>query len=466
MIIAIVTVFTFLSTFFAILHFVCSFYYRKEPERAPRKTLGFSLIIPCFNEALILKNTLGGVLRLDYEDYEVLFVNDGSTDNTMSVLCELLELEVLETDPFSNPFALQIMPNETNLGTVIRKVYCSAKYANIFVVDKANSGKAASLNVGIALSSKEIIVTLDGDSVLEKNALHIMNRTFQDENVIATGGAIHAMQYFLMDNCRSPLIALQALDYIKGFYVYKPSLTVNNALNIISGAFGVFRKDALIAVGGFRRGLGEDIDITIRLSEYAQLHKKVISYTMDAICYTECPQTWKDLGRQRARWQMAFWDASTHNRQFLISNFLHTSVCFFMLADATLSGTFAVLTFLANYLLISIRMFYGVFPPLLLAFSGLAVLFNISNSLVAINRAVRRGPDSFRTANGGASGNNDASGNKRPKPKTSLLYFGICMDLIVFSFLRIAFFIKGTISFLMKKTGWDKPSRTNNAYTL
>ncbi|HAW70104.1 MAG TPA: hypothetical protein DCX37_02835, partial [Firmicutes bacterium] len=88
-----------------------SFYYRKEPERAPRKTLGFSLIIPCFNEALILKNTLSGVLRLDYEDYEVIFINDGSKDNTMSTLFELLELEPLEIEPFP----LQCMPNETDL---------------------------------------------------------------------------------------------------------------------------------------------------------------------------------------------------------------------------------------------------------------------------------------------------------------------------------------------------------------
>jgi biofilm PGA synthesis N-glycosyltransferase PgaC len=472
MTIVIITVCTFLSTFFAILHFICSFYYRKEPERAPRKTLGFSLIIPCFNEAPILKNTLNGVLRLDYDDYEVIFVNDGSTDNTLLVLFELLELKPLELESeVVKLLQLQIAPSSSSPsdncpglnpepGQPCYKLYCSTKYANILVLDKHNSGKATSLNAGIALSSKEIIVTLDGDSVLEKNALRIMNRTFQDDSIIASGGAIHVMQYFLMDNCRPPLIALQALDYIKGFYIYKPSLTVNNALNIISGAFGVFRKSALMAVGGFRHGLGEDIDITIRLHEYAQLNKKVISYTMDAICYTECPQTWKDLSRQRVRWQKAFWDASLHNRHFLIRNFLHTSVCFFMLADAALSGTFAVLTFLANYLLLSIRVFLGVLPPLLLVFSGLGVLFNIATSLVAISRAVKHGPDFFRTVD-------DHNGTGSYKhAKTRPLYFGIGIDLIIFSFLRIAFFIRGTASYLMKRTDWDKLNRSNNAYTL
>lgn len=444
MIIAIVSICTFLSTFFAMLHLICSFYYRKEPERAPRKALGFSLIIPCYNEAAILKNTLCGVLRLDYEDYEIIFVNDGSVDKTMIVFNDLLALE---------PFPC----GKVELCVGYRGVYRSTRYANIFVIDKQNSGKAASLNAGMALSRREIIVTLDGDSVLEKNALHVMNRAFQDEDVIASGGAIHVMQYFLMEKCKTPLIALQALDYIKGFYIYKPSLAVNNALNIISGAFGVFRKAALTEVGGFRNGLGEDIDITIRLQEYAQNHRKVISYTMDAICYTECPQTWKDLRRQRVRWQKAFWDAVVHNRHFLIKNFFQASICFFMIADATLSGTIAVMTFLTNYLLLSIRVFFGI-PPLLLIFSGLAVLFNIANSLVAIYRAIRRGPDSFRTAD------SDASGSKRTK--TTPLYFGVCTDLIVFSFLRIVFFIKGTVSYLMKRTSWDKLNRTNNAYTL
>ncbi|MEA4970414.1 MAG: glycosyltransferase [Candidatus Pelethousia sp.] len=443
MIIAIVSVCTFLSTFFAILHFICSFCYRKGPERTPRKTLGFSLIIPCFNEAPILRNTLNGVLRLDYEEYEVIFINDGSTDNTMPVFFELLGLEPL-------------VCGQTKLCAGLRGVYRSIKYPSIFVIDKSNSGKAASLNAGIVLSSRELIVTLDGDSVLEKNALYLMNCAFQDDDVIASGGAVHVMQFFLMDKCKSPLIALQALDYIKGFYIYKPSLCVNNALNIISGAFGVFRKTALIDVGGFRNGLGEDIDITIRLQEYAQKHQKIVTYTMDAICYTECPQTWRDLSRQRVRWQKAFWDAVVHNRSFLLKYFFQSTICFFMIADAAFSGTMAVMTFITNYLLLFVRVFYSL-PLLFLIFLGLAVLFNITNSLVAISRAIKCGPYSFRA---------DSATDGCKKTKTGPLYLGVCIDLIIFSFLRIGFFIKGTASYLMKKTGWDKLNRTNNTYTL
>ena len=435
MITAIVTALTFLSTFFAMLHFVGSFLYRKEPTRIPKKTQGFSLIIPCFNEAPILKHTLGGVLRLVYDNFqenvEVIFVNDGSTDSTMRVLLDLL--------------ALKACPCKKVPCRGFHGWYRSARYPNIFVLNKRNSGKAASLNAGIALSSKELIVTLDGDSILEENALSIMNRVFQDSEIIASGGAVHVMQYYHMNKRKQPLIALQALDYIKGFYIYKPSLCVNNALSIISGAFGVFRKNVLLDLGGFRDGLGEDIDITIRLQEYAQKHQKFVTYTMDAICYTECPQTWKDLARQRIRWQKAFWDAVVHNRQFLIRNFFESGISFFMLADAVFSGSMAVLAFISNYLLFSIRVFYSL-PPLFLLFSGLAVLFNIINSLVAVWRAERYGP-LLRNI-------------KRP------MYLAICLDLLVFSFLRIAFFIKGTVSYMTNKMDWDKLSRTGNAYTL
>ncbi|HOG00667.1 MAG TPA: glycosyltransferase [Clostridia bacterium] len=444
MITAIVTLLTFLSTFFAMLHFICSFRYRQDPERKPARNLGFSLIIPCYNEAPIIHNTIRGILNLEYSHYEAIFVNDGSTDETLRILFEALQLE-----PYARPGFAHI-PGA-------RGIYRSKKHPRIFVIDKQNSGKASSLNMGIRFCSKELVVTLDGDSVLEKNALNIMNCSFQDKDMIASGGAVHVMQYFLMEARKKPLIAIQALDFIKGFYIYKPSLCVNNALSIISGAFGVFRKDALKAIGGFMDGLGEDIDITIRLQEYAQRKNKSISYNMDAICYTECPETWRDLKRQRVRWQKAFLDAIMNNRRFLVRQIFKTPVCFFMLMDAAFSGSMAVLTFFVNYILISLRLIYGM-PELFLLFAALAVLFNILNSVVAVRRAVRRGPQTFRAEEAARAG--------RRRTKTGSLYLITWMDLTLFSFLRITFFVRGTVSYFLKRRSWDKLKRTSNAYML
>lgn len=443
MITAVVSVLTFLSTFFAMLHFLCSFLYKNDPVRKNCEKLGFSLLIPCFNEAPIVAKTIEGVVNLDYENYEAIFINDGSTDETLNTLKIELKLVVL---------------NDCDLAFSIgvRAVYRSLKYPNFFVIDKNNSGKAESLNIGMCFSSKELLVTLDGDSVLERDALNIMNSTFLDKDVIASGGAVHVMQYYLLKSKKKAIIALQALDYIKGFYVYKPSLCSNGAINIISGAFGVFRKDALIQVGGFKNGLGEDIDITIRLQEFAYKHKKIITYNMNAICYTECPQTWKDLKRQRVRWQKAFWDAFYKNRSFLLKYFFKSNVCFFMVLDAAFSGSMAVMTFFANYLLISFRFVYGI-SPMFLVFSFLAVIFNILNSLIAIVRAEKCGPNSLKKL---------SPDTARQTTKSGPLFKIIFVDLFVFSFLRIVFFIKGTFLYITKNNSWDKLKRTNNAYTL
>jgi len=424
-----ITLITFLSTFFAVFHFVSSFRYRREPRGFAKEKHAFSIIVPCYNEARILPNTIRGIRKMDYDRFEVIFINDGSTDQTFKVLDQELGLAECIDEGLINP--------------VVRGVYQSFLYPNIYVIDKENTGKADSLNKGIRFCHFELVVTLDGDCILEKDALSIMNESFQDEDVIASGGAVHVMQYLLLSRKSKAIIALQALDFIKGFYIYKASLAFNNALSIISGAFGVFRKDALMAVQGFRKGLGEDIDITLRLQDYASRHNKRVTYQSNAVCYTECPENLHDLMRQRIRWQKAFIDAVIHNHRFLFRNFFRFNVCFFMIADALFSGTMAVLCFLFNYILIAMKCLYG-FSPAFIIFLILAVMFNIANSIVAIYRA------------------------KKTKPTLGLtkVVLMILPDIIGFSFLRICFFLRGTLSYGFDHKEWNKVERTSNFYEV
>ena len=204
-----------------------------------------SIIVPCYNEAPILKYTVEGLLNIEYDDLEVIFINDGSKDNTFDVLHELLELRHWDTGIEG------FLPNK------VRGLYKSGRYPFINVIDKYSSGKADSLNIGVLFAKKELIVTMDGDCVLEKNALINMNTAFDDEDVIASGGVVHIMQMFKLDSKPGIVIMMQALDYIKGFYIYKASLACNDALSIISGAFGVFRRNIIIEIGGFKAGLGK-----------------------------------------------------------------------------------------------------------------------------------------------------------------------------------------------------------------
>lgn len=421
----------FSSTFFSIYHLISSYKFKNKKVLYNVAQKGMTILIPCFNEAPILRFTIEGLLNIEYDNMEVIFINDGSTDNTFEVLYELLSLYLW--DPM-------IMAPLTDK---FKGIYRSNKYPFIYVVDKYNSGKADSLNIGNLFAQKELIVTMDGDCVLEKNALVNMNMTFDDEDVVASGGVVHIMQMFKLYNKPTRIVMMQALDYIKGFYIYKASLAYNDALSIISGAFGVFRKSTIIEIGGFKTGLGEDIDITLRLQEYAKQFNKKVIFNSNAVCYTECPESLIELIRQRVRWQKGFIDAILNNSGFLFKNIFKNNVCFYMIIDALLSNSFATVVFVTNAVLISMKLIYG-YPLHIFAYYLTTLIFNIICSAIAIERAKKNIPDI----------------------KTKSLYFTIIYDMMLFQFLRIYFFLKGAFTYYFDNEKWYKVVRTNNCYKL
>jgi len=330
-----------------------------------------------------------------------------------------------------------------SLSHKVRGTYKSKKHPFIYVVDKYNSGKANSLNTGIFYTQKELIVTMDGDCMLDKNSLVNMNMTFDDEDVIASGGVVHIMQMFKLDNKIKQIVLMQALDYTKGFYIYKASLAHNDGLSIISGAFGVFRKNIIIEIGGFKTGLGEDIDITLRLQEYAKKNTKKVVFNRNAICYTECPERLTELIRQRVRWQKGFIDAILKNSNFLFKNVLKSNVCFFIIVDALLTNSFATIVFIINIILIFMKVIYGYQLHIFIYYLT-TIIFNIIYSVIAIKMAKK----------------------SIPHLKTKPLYFMIVYDLLFFQFLRVFFFLKGTITYYFDNKHWYKVDRTNNIYKV
>ena len=391
---------------------------------------GISIIIPCYNEAPILQYTIEGLLNIEYENLEVIFINDGSKDSTFNVLYKQLELQ-------------EVGENISVDFYDVKTTYKSIKYPFIFVIDKYNSGKAHSLNVGTAFAKKELVLTMDGDCILEKNALINMNKTFEDEDVIASGGVVHIMQMFKLENKVRGIVLMQALDYIKGFYIYKASLAYNDALGIISGAFGVFRKNILMEIGGFKKGLGEDIDITLRFQEYAMNHDKKIVFNRKSICYTECPERLNELIRQRVRWQKGFIEAILYNSSFLLNNIFKSNVCFYLIIDALLSNSFASIVLIINTILIVAKVIYG-FPLYMFVYYFTTIAFNIICSILAIKVAKEN----------------------TPNLNTKLLYPMILVDMTVFQFLRIFFFLKGSVTYYFDNKHWDKVTRTSNCYKV
>lgn len=410
----------FLSTFFAIYHFVNSTKFKSNSQILNSFEQGFSILIPCYNEAGIIKNTIMGLSSIQYKNYEVIFINDGSTDNTMDILHEQLQLTQIENGFFA-----------------------SKLNKNIFVVDKVNSGKADSLNAGIEKSNKELICTLDADCILHKDALSYMNSIFQDNDVIASGGVVKVLQMFKLNSKAKLLVKLQTLEFLKGFYVYKASLAFNNALAIISGAFGVFRKKELQIIGGFNSGLGEDIDVTLRMQDYARKNNKKVTYDLNAICYTECPESLRDLTKQRIRWQKAFIDAIIKNRKFLFKSIFTKGLSFHIIIDSLISAGLSTTLLIVNTIF-SIFLGIGQVSKELIYYYVITIAFHIIYSFYAVLKERKSHEKSI---------------------KKNVLGV-ILLDILFFRFINALYYVFGSILYFFNKNDWNKVKRTNHNYNI
>ncbi|MBB6729962.1 glycosyltransferase family 2 protein [Cohnella zeiphila] len=279
-----------------------------------------SMIVPAYNEALTIIDNVKSLLTLNYHTYEVIVVNDGSKDDTIQVLIEAFGLVPKEDETIR--YAIDC--------TQVRHVYHNPAYPNLYVVDKPNGGKADSLNAGINLSHYPLICSIDADSLLEKDALIRMARVYMENpaETVAIGGNVR-----IANGCtiRDGVVAevrlpkklwpmMQTLEYMKAFLGGRIGWSHINGLIIVSGAFGMFRKDAVVDVGGYRDGYpGEDMNIIIKLHRQMLDLKKPyrVAYCPDAVCWTQAPDTYRILSSQRKRWGRGNLKNMLENRDLL-----------------------------------------------------------------------------------------------------------------------------------------------------
>ncbi|GGC84314.1 glycosyl transferase family 2 [Thalassobacillus devorans] len=305
---------------------------------------GITVLVPAYNEEAIITDCLKGLLNVNYKNFEAIFINDGSGDRTFSVLEEILELNPLE----------RVKAGELSHKPT-KGIYQSDKYPHIYVIDKINGGKADALNAGIELTSNEIIVTLDADSILDTNALQAVNTTFEEDRVIAAGGMVQISQGYRGSHKKptpvfstSGLIRFQIIQYMTDFYLHKFTQSKMGAITVIAGAFGAFRRHALFEVDGYRNTVGEDMDITLKIQKLLRTkykNKKMVIMS-HALCFTECPATFIDLYRQRIRWQKAFIDC-IWTYKYMFFRKLRFLPSLYLLLDSLILGTlcaFIVLT--------------------------------------------------------------------------------------------------------------------------
>lgn len=275
-----------------------------------KNMIPISIIVPAYNEEKTIVDNIKSLLALNYYEFEIIVVNDGSNDSTIGKIIEEFELVKV-----NQPVKVSIQTNE------IIGIYRNAKYERLIVVDKLNGGKADALNAGINLSTYPIFASIDADSILENDALVKLTMMFVEHpETIAVGGIVRVANGSVIKNGnliesnlpKSKVAQFQVVEYLRAFLTGRTSLSKLNSVLIISGAFGAFNKAVVIKCGGYKTNtIGEDMDIIMKLHKKMRDEKKKykIRFLADPICWTQVPESLNDLRVQRRRWQIGLFDS-------------------------------------------------------------------------------------------------------------------------------------------------------------
>lgn len=256
------------------------------------KDLKISIIVPAYNEEITIIETIESLVNVNYKDYEIIIVDDESEDNTSEKVIKHCNLQKVER------FIINKIKTKP-IKSIYEGVY---KDVPIILVKKENGGKADSLNVGVNVSDYPWFICIDADSILQEDALQkIVQPIIEDTRVIALGGAIMINNGAIIENGKvkrydmpkSVLASLQAIEYNRTFLASRIMFDKLNANLIISGAFGAFRKDVVIATGGYEPSTrGEDMELVIKLHRFCIDNKidYIMRYVPDTICWTQAPE--------------------------------------------------------------------------------------------------------------------------------------------------------------------------------
>lgn len=319
--------FVALNSYYLGLNFAALFFLRKRNENRvftdmPKTFSGYelpiSIIVPAYNEEKTIEASVRALIQMNYPQFEVIVVNDGSTDSTMQVLIEA--------------FDLMHYPEAYRRTLEVRAVhgfYRSARYPNIRVIDKENGGKSDALNAGINTARYPLFCCIDADSILTReNMVHVAFEFLEDATTVACGGTIR-----VANGCefksgllrtvglpRNPLALIQTIEYLRAFLFGRLGWVSLNGLLIISGSFSLFRKKDVVTVGGYSsRTVSEDMELIVRLHRHFRLSRQPyrIFAVPEPICFTEVPEDLRSLRNQRVRWQRGLAESMAMNSQLL-----------------------------------------------------------------------------------------------------------------------------------------------------
>lgn len=324
-------------------------------------TKPISIIVPAYNEEVGIYNSVRSLLSMNYPEYEVIVVNDGSKDKTVQVMINQFDM-----------VKVNVVIRKSLETEKIHAVYQSKIYNSLILVDKDNGGKSDALNTGINISKYPYICSLDGDSVLERDALLKVMKPIVDSNgeTIVTGGSIRIANGCKIERGeimkvglpKQPVVVMQVIEYLRAFLMGRIGLSKHNLLLIVSGAFGLFHKEWVIKAGGYRtKTIGEDMELIVRLHRLLKEEKetKKIEYIPDPVCWTEAPDSLKVLRRQRMRWHRGLFESLFIHKKMMFNpkygKVGMISIPYFLLIEL-LSAVFEFI----GYLIVVLGLFFSL----------------------------------------------------------------------------------------------------------
>ena len=291
-----------------------------EKYTASTNMIPISVLVPAYNEESTIVDNIKSLLALNYPSHEVIVINDGSTDNTFKKIVESYNLKEI-----NQPVRYLIKTKK------VRGIYKNIDIPKLTLVDKANGGKADALNVGINLSKYPVFTSIDADSMLESDSLvRVIMPFIEDKLTVAVGGIVRIVNGSKIKDGKVEAIGLphnrlamfQIVEYLRAFLTGRMGWDALGCLLIISGAFGAFRKDVALQVGGYSSDtIGEDMELVVKIHKYLRKNKTKykIKFIPDPVCWTQAPETMKDLRGQRRRWQIGLMDSLLRHKELFMN---------------------------------------------------------------------------------------------------------------------------------------------------